>query len=80
MLSMSLSIRRDVDESMLCCAAQRLTAEEEAERLQRTVFVGNLPALMKRKAVQRLFAECVCSDAVCRTRCHLQHVSKASTR
>ena len=37
--------------------SQRLTLEEEAERLQRTVFVGNLPALMKRKAVQRLFTE-----------------------
>jgi len=56
----------------MCCAAQRLTAEEEAERLQRTVFVGNLPVLMKRKAVQHLFAECVRSASAAAFECHWQ--------
>ena len=31
------------------------TAEEEAEQLSRTVFVGNLPAGIKRKALKALF-------------------------
>lgn len=34
------------------------TAEEEAEKLQRTVFVGNLPADVKKKQIVRLFSSC----------------------
>ena len=37
---------------------QKLTREEEEEQLQRTIFVGNLPATLKGKAVKRLFLEC----------------------
>ncbi|PSC73971.1 RNA-binding 34 [Micractinium conductrix] len=38
--------------------------KEEDERLPRTVFVGNLPATVKRKAVTRLFARCGAVESV----------------
>ena len=38
--------------------APRRTPQEEAERLQRTVFVGNLPAAIKAKRVKQTFALC----------------------
>lgn len=43
---------------------QKLTPEEEEEQLQRTIFVGNLPATWKGKAVKRLFLECAISTHV----------------
>ncbi len=40
------------------------TAEQEAEKLQRTVFVGNLPADVKKKQLVRLFSPCGAVAAV----------------
>ncbi len=34
---------------------QRLSPEEEAAKLRRTVFVGNLPSDVKRKMIQKEF-------------------------
>ena len=36
----------------------RRTPQEEAERLRRTLFVGNLPAVIKAKRVRQTFARC----------------------
>ena len=38
----------------------RLTEEQRQERLQRTVFVGNLPAAVKAKRLKQAFARCAC--------------------
>jgi hypothetical protein len=37
----------------------QLTPEQETERLTRTLYVGNVPADTKPKALRRLFAEWV---------------------
>ena len=44
---------------------QKQTAEEEGEQLRRTIFVGNLPASWKGKAVKRLFLECASPVVAC---------------
>lgn len=36
----------------------RLTEEQRAERLQRTVFIGNLPAAVKAKHIKQAFSRC----------------------
>ena len=36
----------------------RLTEEQRAERLQRTVFIGNLPAAVKAKRIKQAFSRC----------------------
>lgn len=36
---------------------QKLTPEEQAEKLSRTIFVGNLPITVKRKQLNRLFSQ-----------------------
>ena len=36
----------------------RLTEEQRQERLQRTVFVGNLPAAVKAKRLKQAFSQC----------------------
>ena len=43
----------------------QLTPEQEAEKLTRTIFVGNVPATMARKAIKELFTKCggMCPDA-----------------
>lgn len=38
----------------------KLTEEQRQERLQRTVFVGNLPAAVKAKRLKQAFARCAC--------------------
>ena len=42
----------------------RRTPQEEAERLRRTVFVGNLPAAIKAKRVRQTFARCAACAAL----------------
>lgn len=42
----------------------RRTPQEEAERLRRTVFVGNLPADIKAKRVRQTFARCAACAAL----------------
>ena len=42
----------------------RRTPQEEAERLRRTVFVGNLPAAIKAKRVRQTFATCAACAAL----------------
>ena len=42
----------------------RRTPEEEAQRLRRTVFVGNLPAAIKAKRVRQTFARCAACAAL----------------
>ena len=48
-------------------AAERpkLTEEQRQERLQRTVFVGNLPAAMKAKRLKQAFARCASLSPTC---------------
>ena len=38
----------------------KLTEEQRQERLQRTMFVGNLPAAVKAKRLKQTFARCAC--------------------
>lgn len=38
-------------------AKQRRTEEEKAERLRRTVFVGNLPVKVKVKLIKQTFSQ-----------------------
>lgn len=40
-------------------AKPKLTGEQREERLQRTVFVGNLPAAVKAKRLKQAFSQCV---------------------
>ena len=40
-------------------AKPKLTEEQREERLQRTVFVGNLPAAVKAKRLKQAFSQCV---------------------
>lgn len=39
-------------------ARMKRTAEEEAERLQRTLFLGNLPVTVKAKLIKQTFSQC----------------------
>ena len=39
------------------CLLQRLSPEEEAAKLRRTVFVGNLPSNITTKALQKEFRQ-----------------------
>ena len=39
-------------------AKPKLTEEQRQERLQRTVFVGNLPAAVKAKRLKQAFSQC----------------------
>ena len=42
-------------------AKPKLTEEQRQERLQRTVFVGNLPATVKAKRLKQAFSQCAAS-------------------
>ena len=53
-------------------ARRKRTPEEEAERLQRTLFLGNLPATVKAKLVKQTFSQCAPSLHPCGTIHHSQ--------
>ena len=43
----------------------KLTEEQRQERLQRTAFVGNLPAAVKAKRLKQAFARCASPSPNC---------------
>ena len=53
----NLRVHKKFMRDHVCACMQRLSPEEEAAKLRRTIFVGNLPPDVKKKMIQQEFGQ-----------------------